>query len=119
MTLAAACWLLVRWRVGRPRTDRGNRVEGRIMAGNANLRRETLRSAPRVIQTAETLGQARIPSARMLNVFDKLEARGITGNAAVREPEERLAISGPPQPERTAADERPVRRRQPGKAGRG
>jgi hypothetical protein len=89
------------------------------MAGKVNVHRETLRAALRVIQTAETLEQARIQLARMLNVFDKLEAQGIKGNAAVREAEERLMISGPPKLKTSAADERPVRRRQPGKAGQG
>jgi hypothetical protein len=87
------------------------------MAGRVNVHRETLRAALRVIQAAETLEQARVQLARMLNVFDKLEAQGITGNAAVREAEGRLTISGPPKPKTSAADERPVRRRQPGKAG--
>jgi hypothetical protein len=47
----------------------------------------------RVIQTAETLEEARIQLARMLNVFDKLEAQGIKGDAAVAEAEERLLIA--------------------------
>ena len=82
------------------------------MAGKAsktNLHRETLRACLRVINTAETLDQARIQLARMLNVFDKLEAQGIKGDAAVREAEQRLAINPPPKISR--ADERPVRRR--------
>jgi hypothetical protein len=82
------------------------------MAGKAtkgNLHRETLRACLRVINTAETLGQARTQLARMLNVFDKLEARGIQGDAAVREAEERLAIT--PLPKISSADARPVRRR--------
>jgi hypothetical protein len=82
------------------------------MAGKAtktNLYRATLRACLRVINTAETLEQARIQLARLLNVFDKLEARGITGNVAVREAERRLAITPPPKTSR--ADERPVRRR--------
>jgi hypothetical protein len=74
-----------------------------------NLHRETLRACLRVVNTAETLEQARIRLARMLNVFDKLEAQGITGNAAVREAERRLAITPPPKT--SSADERPVRRR--------
>jgi hypothetical protein len=81
------------------------------MAGKAtkpNLHRETLRACLRLINTAETLEQARTQLARMLNVFDKLEAQGITGKAAVREAEQRLATS-PPKTSR--ADERPVRRR--------
>jgi hypothetical protein len=75
------------------------------MAGQAtkpNLHRETLRACLRLVNTAETLEQARIQLARMLNVFDK-------GNAAVREAEQRLAINPPPKTSR--ADERPVRRR--------
>jgi hypothetical protein len=46
------------------------------MAGKAtktNLHRATLRACLRVLNTAETPGQARIPLARLLNVFDKLE----------------------------------------------
>src|SRR5437868_6333638 len=81
------------------------------MAGKANLHRETLRACLRVVQTCETLGQARIQLARMLNVFDKLEAQGTQGNAAVHEAEERLAISVPPPT--SSADEQPVRRRGP------
>jgi hypothetical protein len=73
------------------------------------LHRETLRACLRVINTAETLDQARIQLARLLNVFDKLEARGMKGDAAVREAEKRLAINPPPKTSR--ADERPVRRR--------
>jgi hypothetical protein len=82
------------------------------MAGKAtktNLHRETLRACLRVINTAGTLDQARTQLARMLNVFDKLETQGITGNAAVREAEQRLAINPPPKT--SSADERPVRRR--------
>jgi hypothetical protein len=82
------------------------------MAGKttkANLHRATLRACLRLINTAETLDQARIQLARMLNVFDKLETQGVTGNAAVREAEERLALTPPPKTSR--ADERPVRRR--------
>jgi hypothetical protein len=81
------------------------------MAGRAtktNLHRETLRACLRVINTAETLDQARIQLARLLNVFDKLEAQGIKGNAAVREAEQRLAITSPPKTSR--ADEGPVGR---------
>jgi hypothetical protein len=81
------------------------------MAGKAtkpNLHRETLRACLRIINTAETLEQARTQLARLLNVFDKLEAQGAKGNAAVREAEERLAITPPPKTSR--ADERPVRR---------
>jgi hypothetical protein len=62
-----------------------------------------------VINTAETLDQARTQLARLLNVFDKLQAQGVTGNAAVREAEQRLAINPPPKT--SCADERPVRRR--------
>jgi hypothetical protein len=50
---------------------------GVVMASKDNLHRGTLRAALRIIQTAETLEQARIQLARMLNVFDKLEAKGI------------------------------------------
>jgi hypothetical protein len=82
------------------------------MAGKAsktNLHRETLRACLRLINTAETLDQARIQLARLLNVFDKLEAQGVTGNAAVRAAEQRLTVTPPPRTSR--ADERPVRRR--------
>jgi hypothetical protein len=82
------------------------------MAGKAsktNLHRETLRACLRIVNTAETLEQARIQLARMLNVFDKLEAQGAKGNAAVRGAEQRLAINPPPKT--SSADERPVRRR--------
>jgi hypothetical protein len=79
------------------------------MAGKDNLHRETLRAALRVIQTAETFEQARIQLARMLNVFDKLEAQGIRGDAAVAEAEGRLSITRAPKA--SAADVRPVRRR--------
>ena len=79
------------------------------MGTKANLHRETLRACLRVVNTAETLEQARILLARMLNVFDKLEAQGTKGNAAVRAAEQRLAINPPPKTSR--ADERPVRRR--------
>ena len=80
-----------------------------------NLHRETLRAALRIIQTAETLEEARIQLARMRNVFDKWEATGIRGDAAVAEAEERLRITRAPKT--SAADERPVRRREPGRAG--
>jgi hypothetical protein len=82
------------------------------MAGKTsktNLHRETLRTCLRIVNTAETLDQARTQLARMLNVFDKLEAQGIQGNAAVRAAEQRLAITPPPKT--SGADERPVRRR--------
>ena len=82
------------------------------MAGKTpktNLHRATLRACLRIIHTAETLKQARTQLARMLNVFDKLEAQGVKGNAAVREAEQRLAIAPPPKT--SHADERPVRRR--------
>jgi hypothetical protein len=82
------------------------------MVSKDNLHRETLRAALRVIQTAETLEQARIQLGRMLNVFDKLEAQGLRGNAAVAEAEKRLIINQAPKT--SAADERPVRRREPG-----
>jgi hypothetical protein len=82
------------------------------MTSKDNLHRETLRTALRVIQTAETLEQARIQLGRMLNVFDKLEAQGITGDVAVAEAEGRLMITQVPKT--SAADERPVRRREPG-----
>jgi len=87
------------------------------MAGKAsktNLHRETLRACLRVINTAETLDQARIQLARMLNVFDKLEAQGIKGDAAVRDAEQRLMINPPPKT--SGADVRPVRRRGPVRA---
>jgi hypothetical protein len=82
------------------------------MAGKDNLHRETLRAALRVIQTAETLEQARIQLGRMLNVFDKLEAQGLRGDAAVAEAEKRLTVTRAPKA--SAADERPVRRRESG-----
>ena len=82
------------------------------MASQGDRHRETLRAALRVIPTAETLEEARIQLARMLNVFDKLEATGIRGDAAVAEAEERLRITRAPKA--SAADERPVRRREPG-----
>jgi hypothetical protein len=88
------------------------------MAGKAtkpNLHRETLRACLRIINTAETLDQARIQLARLLNVFDKLQAQGTKGNAAVREAEQRLALTPPPKASR--ADERPVRRLGPRRAG--
>jgi hypothetical protein len=89
------------------------------MAGKTrktSLHRETLRACLRIINTAETLGQARTQLARMLNILDKLAAQGLTGDAAIREAEERLAIA-PPSPKTSSADERPVRRRGPGRSG--
>lgn len=85
------------------------------MASKDNLHRETLRAALRIVQTAETLEEARIQLARMLNVFDKLEAKGIQGDAAVAEAEKRVMITQVPKP--SAADERPVQRREAGRAG--
>lgn len=85
------------------------------MASKGNLHRETLRAALRVIQAAETLEEARIQLARMLNVFDKLERQGLKGDAAVAEAEERLVTTQVPKT--SAADEKPVRRREPGQAG--
>jgi hypothetical protein len=85
---------------------------GDVMASKDNLHRETLRAALRVIQTAETLEQARIQLGRMLNVFDKLEAQGLRGDAAVAEAEKRLTVTRAPKA--SAADERPVRRRESG-----
>ena len=85
------------------------------MASKDNMHRETLRAALRVIQTAGTLEQARIQLARMLNVFDKLEAQGIKGDAAVAEAEKRLVITQVPKT--SAADERPVRWREPDQTG--
>jgi hypothetical protein len=76
------------------------------MAGKAsktNLHREALRDCLRVIHTAETPEQARMQLSRMLNVFDKLEAQGLTGNVAVCEAEARLAIC--PRPQTSPADE--------------
>ena len=78
-------------------------------ATQPNPHRETLRACLRLVNTAETLDQARTQLARMLSVFDKLEAQGVKADAAVRAAEERLAITPPPKPSR--ADERPVRRR--------
>ena len=63
-----------------------------------------------MIQTAETLDQARIQLARMLNIFDKLEKQGTKGDAAVREAEKRLATS---PPKTSSADAQPIRRRDP------
>ena len=77
------------------------------MASRDNLRRETSRTAQRVIQTAETLEQA-----RMLNVFDKPVAKGIKGDVAVAEAEKRLMVTQ--MPKTSADDERPVRWRVPG-----
>ena len=82
------------------------------MSTKVNLHRETLKAVIRVIQTAETLEQARIQLARMLNVFDKLEKKGTLGDAAVREAEKRLSISVAPKT--SSADEQPIRRRGPG-----
>jgi hypothetical protein len=79
------------------------------MASKDNLHRETLRVALRIIQTAGTFEEARIQLARMLNVFDKLEAKGLKGDAAVAEAKERLMITQVLKA--SAADERPVRRR--------
>jgi hypothetical protein len=83
-----------------------------MASGKANLHRETLRAALRVIQAAKTLEEARIQLARMLNVFDKLQAQGLKGDAAVSEAEKRLVVARAPKA--SAADERPVRRREPG-----
>ncbi len=83
------------------------------MAAKEKLHRETLRAALRVIQTAETLEQARIQLARMLNVFDKLEKQGLKSDAAVREAEARLNMSPPPKT--SIADQQPIRRRVPDK----
>jgi hypothetical protein len=85
------------------------------MSTKGNLHRETLKAALRVIQTAETLDQARIQLARMLNVFDKLEKKGNLGDAAVREAEKRLSIRVAPKS--SSADEQPIRRRGPGRDG--
>ena len=82
------------------------------MASQGDRHRETLRAALRVIPTAATLEEARSQLARMRNVFDKWEATGIRGDAAVAEAEERLRITQVPKA--SAADERPVRRRGPG-----
>jgi hypothetical protein len=84
---------------------------GIVMGSKDNLHCETLRADLPVIQTAETLEQARIQLGRMLNVLDKREAKGIKGDAAVAEAEERLMITRAPKA--SAADERPVRRRSP------
>jgi hypothetical protein len=85
------------------------------MGNKANLHRETLKAALRIIQTTETLEQARIQLARMLNIFDKLEGKGMKGDAAVREAEQRLSISPPPKT--STADEQPIRRRVPDRDG--
>jgi hypothetical protein len=81
------------------------------MASRENLHRETLRAALRVIQAAGTLEQARVQLARLLNIFDKLEAQGIEGDAAVSEAEKRLPVIRSAKAK--AADARPVRRRDP------
>jgi hypothetical protein len=86
-----------------------------MASGKDNLHRETLRAALRIIQAAGTLEEARIQLARMLNVFDKLEAQGLKGDAAVAEAEERLVVTRAPKA--SAAVERPVRRREPGRSG--
>ena len=92
------------------------------MSTKANLHRETLKAALRVIQNAETLEQARIQLARMLNIFDKLEKNGTLGNAAVLEAEKRLSTSVAPKtssgtPKTSSADEQPIRRRGPDRPG--
>jgi hypothetical protein len=79
-----------------------------------NWHRETLKAALRVVHAAETLDQARIPLMRMLNIYDKLQAQGLKGQAAVHEAEQRLALCPPPQT--APAAERPVRRSEPGQA---
>src|SRR5262249_60136171 len=78
-----------------------------------NLHRETRRACLRLVNTTETLDQARTQLARLLNVFDKLEAQRVKDNAAVRAAEEPLALNPPPK---ASADERPVRRRPTGRA---
>jgi hypothetical protein len=83
------------------------------MANKGSLHRETLRAALRVLQSADTLEQARTQLARMLNIFDKLEKQGLKSNDAIREAETRLATSPPPKP--SNADEQPIRRRSPDK----
>jgi hypothetical protein len=94
------------------RSGSRRREWGKRHGRQGNLHRETLRAALRVIQTAGTLEEARTQLARMLNVFNKLEAKGIKGDAAVAEAENRLTITRVPKA--TAADERPVRRRESG-----
>ena len=81
------------------------------MANKANLHRETLKAAVRVIQNAETLDQARTQLARMLNIFDKLQKQGREANQAIRESEQRLTTSPPPR--EGPADQQPIRRRRP------
>src|SRR5262249_40279704 len=87
--------------------------DGDVMANKGSLHRETLKAALRVLQTADTLEQARTQLARMLNIFDKLEKQGLKGNDAVREAETRLTTSPPPKP--SNADVQPIRRRDPEK----
>ena len=70
---------VIDWRCGPVREPSAGGDGGVVMASKDNLHRETLRAALRIIQTAETLEQARIQLARMLNVFDKLEAQGHQG----------------------------------------
>jgi hypothetical protein len=77
------------------------------MASKDNLHRETLRAVLRIIQTAETLEKAKIQFARILNVFDKLEAKGIKGDAAVAEAAKQLMITQAPKT--SAANEWPDR----------
>ncbi len=83
------------------------------MSAKANLHRETLRAALRVVQTADTIEHARTQLARMLNIFDKLQKNGMAGDPAVHEAEKRLATTAPPKPS-SSSDQQPVRRREPG-----
>jgi hypothetical protein len=61
---------VIDWRCG-PEAVGGD--EGSVTASKVNLHRETLKAALRVIQTAETLEQARIQLARMLNVTRSIQ----------------------------------------------
>ena len=74
------------------------------MSAKGSIHRETLRAALRVIQNSETLDDARIQLSRMLNVFDKLENQGLSGDAAVKETEKRLATSALPKKSKPASE---------------
>jgi hypothetical protein len=60
----------------------GNRGDHGRQSPKTNLHRATLRACLRLIHTAETLDQARTQLARLLKVFDKLQAQGLWGRRA-------------------------------------
>ena len=82
------------------------------MGTKANLHRETLKAAPPGDTGRGDSRPGAIQLARMLNVFDKLQKTGMTGDAAVREAEKRLTIRA--SPKTSNADDQPIRRREPG-----